>query len=355
MRVLHMVPDSVAMPRHHFLGSTKDIRGRTEYFQTRAIAFDELPIKQRSDQWLVTTLPDVPLETYTLILIEHPLYPKTLSYLRQRVPHTPVLTRAHNAELYHHWDILRANGLRNDGQSRRAMLAANWKILKEGWRRFRLDRQFARDSDFLLSITEWETRYYWKRLTRARRVISLPYFLPAAYQAPIVPPRNKNLWCVCLMSTVPTPFTRDGARNFERAVQSLGTKAPEWSFFLTGDKSLLDLEPSPRIQQTGFLDSPLGILNQSRALAILSRYGYGFKTKILDAIQNQCYVLMPPELYARQPKALQPYCIRVDLDNPHSFPAALELCLRPFPTGAPNQELKQTAYHALDQVLACRA
>lgn len=142
--------------------------------------------------------------------------------------------------------------------------------------------------------------------------------------------------------------------EFRARGAELGNKGARVVLFFDRRQVALGLGASPRIQQTGFLDSPLGILNQSRALAILSRYGYGFKTKILDAIQNQCYVLMPPELYARQPKALQPYCIRVDLDNPHSFPAALELCLRPFPTGAPNQELKQTAYHALDQVLACR-
>jgi hypothetical protein len=106
----------------------------------------------------------------------------------------------------------------------------------------------------------------------------------------------------------------------------------------------------PGIRLTGLLDSPFTILSESRAVAVLSDFGFGFKTKILDAVLNQCYVLVTKGLYNRLPIAFKPFCFIVDLNKPETFRDALENCLKPFPICDINSILRTQAYAALDDV-----
>jgi len=81
-------------------------------------------------------------------------------------------------------------------------------------------------------------------------------------------------------------------------------------------KGMLDL--TDRIQLTGVLDSPDGIPAESRAVALLSDYGFGFKTKFLEAIMSRCHVLVTKGMYKRIPPEVRQFCFVVDL-NPRSL------------------------------------
>lgn len=350
-RVLHVVPDSVASPTQFYLGSTKDIRGRTEYFQHRGILFDEIQAKERSDKKLLADISQMDLNSYSVVFYETALYPRTMGFVRRKYPHLVQVTRSINADFYHWLDYVKANL-----KYPQALLSPKMILNSFRWLFAAFDRLFwgyvcAQYSDYMLSIVEWERNHYWKYLTDEKRVRNLPYFLPAIYQRE-VEQSDKKMQCVCLLSsTVGTvPFQRDLVSNFSTVIKRLGNDLPDWLFYVTGDISKLNLNVANRVQPTGFLDSPFPLLIESRAVALLSDFGFGFKTKLIDAIQSECYMLVPKKLYARLPREIQPYCIVVDINLADSFRQALEQSKAGYPQGAPNEVFKEQAFRVLDEI-----
>jgi glycosyltransferase involved in cell wall biosynthesis len=181
----------------------------------------------------------------------------------------------------------------------------------------------------------------------------MPYFLPASYDRDERLIKDKKSQCVCMMSTTlaTLPFLLDAAKRFVNAVNMLGRECPEWSFYITGDFPAHVLTLPGRVKRTGFLENPFEILAESRAVALLSDYGFGFKTKLLDAIKYKCYVLVTKGLYRRLPSEVQPYCIVVDPSSANSFRGALERCVQPYPEGDPNELFRSQAFAALDELL----
>src|ERR1043165_2406147 len=101
VRVLHVIPDIAVSPEHRLLGSTKDVRGRTEYFQTAGINYDELPVV-RLDRSLRTALDRVALERYDVVFIELAQYPRSMKWLAKKVPDTVRIVRPTNASSLQH-------------------------------------------------------------------------------------------------------------------------------------------------------------------------------------------------------------------------------------------------------------
>jgi len=351
-RVLHVVPDSVANPTQFYLGSTKDIRGRTEYFQHRGIPFDEIQVEARSDARLLSAISQMDLNSYSVVFYETALYPRTMSFVRRKYPDLVQVTRSINADFYHWLDYVKAN-LRYPQALLLSpkMVLNSFRWLFAAFERLGLGYVCARHSNYVLSIVEWEKEHYWKYLADEKKVRNLPYFLPAIYQRE-VERSVKKMQCVCLLSsTVGTvPFQRDLVSNFSTVIKRLGNDLPDWLFYVTGDVAQLNLNVADRIQPTGFLDSPFPLLIESRAVALLSNFGFGFKTKLIDAIQSECYMLVPKKLYARLPREIQPYCIVVDINSADSFQQALEQSRAGYPHGDPNDVFKEQAFRVLDEI-----
>jgi len=346
VKVIHIIPDSAVNPRHLYLGSTKEIRCRTEYFKTQGIAFDELIVEHRSDAFLLENLQNLELGQYSAAFFEYPIYPKSLNFLRRKYPHLRLLTRSHNADFYHSLHYVFAS-LKSSNYGKIPLYLAISLI------NLRLDYLCARRSDFILSITEWEKNNYWKYFTKLSKIVTVPYFLPSSYSEGIPLQLEKKAQCVCLMSTAQgfLPFLIDAARGFSKSVEKLEDQCPEWGFCITGDFPENLIKLPERVKRTGFLETPLRILAESRAIALLSDYGMGFKTKLLDAIYYKCYVLVTRKLYQRLPVEVQPYCIVVDINSSSSFKDALERCLEPYPEGNPNEVLRSQAFAALDRII----
>jgi hypothetical protein len=112
-----------------------------------------------------------------------------------------------------------------------------------------------------------------------------------------------------------------------------------------------DLNLPERIRATGLLDSPYEILAESRAVALLSDYGFGFKTKFLEAVMSQCYVLVTTGMYKRLPPEVRQFCFEVDVNSIESFENALAGCQEPFPDVDVNGQLREIAFSALDAAL----
>ncbi len=360
MRVLHVIPDSAGKERHRFLGSTKDALGRTEYFEARGIACETMPVPERSDERLREQLRAADLRGFDAAVLELPLYPKSIAWLRRTHPALRIFTRAINAEFLHQLHLVRSHRRYPfAGKNRHEAL----RDVARGLLRLRLDRACARRSHALLSITEWESRHYWRRLAGAERVRTVPYFLPRAYVDEIPRGVAKANHCVCMLSTSfsLTPFPLDAASNFGEMVRHLGAKRPEWEFSITGSLEVrtrhyrvLDttLWMPPRVRKLGFVESPLDVLAGARVMAVLSDLGYGFKTKILDAILSGCHVLVTARLLERLPEVVRPHCLVVDLAHPRTFFEALDRCRDAEPAGEPNTALRGQAFAALDALFA---
>ena len=341
MRILHVFPDSVVEPGQQHLGSTKDIRGRSQYFAERRIEVTELQ-HERSALGMLRAVRQASLTEYDAIVVEYPLSSRAAGAIRRGAPDAALLVRSENAELLHRIDWMRAMG----PSLATAKLAARTvqTMTAEAWS--------ARASDALLSISTWETEHYWPKMGLRQRAHWVPYYVPDAYLDELAPPQGRAVprsnVCVCLTSSKRNPLIDDSVRGFHRAVQSASQDLP-WTFVVTGDASAA--AENPRIHRTGMLESPAEVLTTSRAVALLSDYGYGFKTKLLDAVVAGNRILVTPGLRRRVPPELDAWTITVDLNIAGSFTAALDKCTGDLPEGDPNALLRQRHHRTLDDLL----
>lgn len=345
MRVLHLFFSSVIKPQHRFLGTTKDIRGRTQYFEERGIVYEEAVIEVRKEKYVIAELKARDLSRYDVMIWEGTYYPHSLNYLRHKAPHIRVYSRGINAEIYHWLHSMHA--------------AFRFDSLKRTWFDFKgtvnfglRDIKSARRADGILSICDWETQRYWNRLCVYGRAHTLPYFLPDSYLQDIPKAAEKANRCVCMMTTkAGRPFLTDAARNLMKLINGLGGDHADWEFAMTGDYVAEKLLPCPRMKPQGFLDDPLPFIAGSRVVALLSDYGFGFKTKLLEAICAGCWVMVTPGLFKRLPEAVKPYALVVRKGSQEDFRRALKQAEQPLPEGDPNGILREQQYATLDRLL----
>ncbi len=351
-KILHVVPDSLLVSRHAYLGSTKDIRGRTDYFKVRGLNYEELYVEKRSDPYLLSVLKGKDLSAYQSIFYELPLYPKSMAYVRQNYPNVRQIARSIAATFYHELQFFWIEQVYSKRPFSPRAYGHHLERLQYAVRRLKLDYACGRQVDFILPIVEWERRNYWRYLLSPKRIFTLPYFLPDQYKTGIGAASPKKNQCVCMMSTTQaaSPFLQDALYNFSKLVDQLGNDLPDWRFLVTGELSNIQFGVAHRIQETGFLETPFPTMAESRVLSMLSNYGMGFKTKLLDAILVQSYLLIPKKSYQQLPPEIKPFCIVVDLKSAESFKQALEQSMNPLPNGDPNGVLKNQAYAVLDRL-----
>jgi hypothetical protein len=310
------------------------------------MAVEELVVENRSDYALLGLLETIDLGRFDVAFVELSVYPHSLRAMRRRNPALRILNRSINAEFYHHLHgaLARARELRDPAWPRG---------LVEAVRRLRMDIRSLRWADVVLSITQWETDHYWRYLGPRSKVRTLPYYLPGGYAGAPLRASGRQNRCCCMTSCTRNtlPYLIGALRSFVRCVEGLGGRCAEWEFAITGEIADGTCELPRRVRHVGLLDNPLDLLSQSRAMAVLSDCGFGFKTKILDAIVCGCYVLLPRKLFERLPPVLHPFCIVVDPQDAGSFARALELCQRPFPAQDPNRWLRDEAFRVLNEVI----
>ncbi len=338
-RILFIVPESVVDPALRFHGSTKDIRGRTEYFAERDLEVDEL-VTGRGETAVLEALYGKPLAEYGGIMLDIPgnSYPGVFRFLRAAAPEAVLIFRSHNSEFLHRWDWMRsARRLRDKARYFRRAITNGFKDIATSYY-----------ADRVISISDHDTDHYWRRFAPREKAMCVPYFIPREYQVPTGCTVEKELRCVSLGSTARTPMIDEAATNFLRLVEKLGDEALDWSFSLTGEVDPAASIPG-RVEAVGLLDSPFEELHRSRAMALLSDRGRGFKTKILDAFYARAYVLMTPRIYRRLPEEVRPICLPVRAGSPQDFLAALERCREPYPDVPVNELLRDRAFRALDE------
>ena len=354
-KVLHIFNKNVLAPEYYHMGSTRDTRGRFEYFRERGIHSDQLVLKSRRDDVLYEKFRGMDkgrLSKYHAIVFEYPRYPKSMRYLRKNYPGIRLLVRSHNAEVFHQMQYalltLRFSSSRKD-------LLQSYRLFKLALSRILLDRRCSKLSHGILSITEWESRNYWRYFVKKAKVFTVPYFLPSEYSTASKNDSSKKNQCVCVMSPFRgrLVFLEDALRNYARCIERMPLNGADWKFFVTGDLSYYNFSLPDNLVSTGFIESPFELMLESTAMALLSDYGFGFKTKILEAIEAQCYTLLTQKLYDRLPEQVKPYCLIVDVKSAKSFHQALESSRKPFPVSGTNanEELKALAFAGFDKAM----
>ena len=362
IHLLHIVPNTFSAPDFHYHGSTKDFASRQQYFRDRGVWFDVFHHRKNVDL-LSNKLKGDDLPEYTHIIVDGSYTLKDWKYLKQRWPNARLIMRSHNLELPHRKDTVRALSLAapTDDMDRQA---EDKRDARRNRRTF-LDRDLAaaKYADCVLTIeTIKPAARYWAWLGFQGDVIETPYFLTDDYLREIeqnveTKGRKRRDWVVCVMSSHPGPLTYHGLLCFHKAVKSLGDRKPDWRFRATGRQFWVKNHEdyTPRVKPLGIVDDLMGLISLSRAVAVLSELGRGFKTKILEAILCKTWVLINPELFKRLPEAVKPYCVVVDLDSPFGFDEAIDrIGRKEWPGGDPNGDMREQAYSALDRALFWR-
>lgn len=348
---LHLTRHQFAVPDLRFHGSNKDQAARQQYLRDRGFRVVTEPTFDRKYDDLIERLDSERHSEPQVIVLEAMLHHPLMRYLRERFPKARLLVRSHNAEVLHRLHTHTASLLMERGSR------LGWLDPREAFSRgrnvfdhWRYDAGAIDLADHILSISEWETQRYWPRIGPSSKVSTVPYFLPRdlVYTGPV--PTRKPQRCVCLTSASPGPVIYDALRNFVRLVDGL-EDVRDWEFQVTGNLDERYAGKSSRCHFVGHVDNPIALMSEATSMALLSPYGYGFKTKVLDAISAGSYTLMPQSLLDRHPEEVRPYCLAVDLASSASFKSALERSLEPVPDGDPNEAFRLKAYAAMDAIL----
>ena len=73
----------------------------------------------------------------------------------------------------------------------------------------------------------------------------------------------------------------------------------------------------------GKVDEPWDLLARTKAVALITRLGFGMKTTIVDALAAGCNVLIHAGLAKRLPSEIRAACIVVDPESRDSVRSAL--------------------------------
>jgi hypothetical protein len=342
LKILHIYKESYKDINNSYQGATKDICGRTEYFDTRNIYYRELLTLDSLKYYeSILSIGKNELKRYDAAILEMTYSPYAVRLLKYWVPRIKIIVRSHNAELLHrlHW-------MRSQSISVGAM-----KSLRHAFLYFIYDYCCGKYSDYIASISGWEIENYWKIIADRSKLYSVPFFLPKKYLKKLPKALNKKSICINLTASAPNPIIADATKNFIFAVRNLDICCSEWSFYVTGNPRNNKIKKPSRIIWTGLLKDPYEIMSESRAIALLSDFGYGFKTKIIEAILTKNYILLTKGLFKRLPEEIVPYCISVDIYSKISFQEALERCKAPYPENDVNELFRKQAFDALDRVL----
>jgi hypothetical protein len=315
--LLHIIPNTAIDKNYADTGGTKGIKIFYDFFKSNRIDYEDLVAPDRSDIELLALLKETDLSKYTDVFIHYTSFLRSIKYIKRNYPNINVIVRSHNAE-FPHWLHHSVSWLKF-GNVIEAV-----KLFLISFLKLRGDFVSCRVADYVLVITPWELAHYWKYFPKKCNLIYVPFY---SAETPLggngVEVLERELTCTCLLSTNISPFLIDAAQNFQRLVKGLDGRLPEWTFKISGNNDGIKRGKNENVEFTGIVDDPVGLQKNSKVIAVLSDYGFGFKTKILEAIENGCFVLVSKKLFFRLPLEVRKNCLEVDVNDIESFERAL--------------------------------
>jgi glycosyltransferase involved in cell wall biosynthesis len=340
-KILHIFPGSSAK-RYIYSGGSKGINIFNNFFDSENILKNDLVVNKKSDFALLKKLLTYDLSNYSHALIHYPMFPLSAIYIKFKNPKVKIIIRSHNAE-FPHW--LQHAYLELRGFRLKRSLSCFFTSIRNGYGEIILGIL----ANHILAITEWEQNVYWRRrVTSPNKILYAPYFIDVTNKD--LPQNDRKNLCICLMSPNHSSFLEDAAKNFYSAVSRLDNHE-NWFFAITGD-GYKHSHDNNNIEELGFVDNIKNLLRTASAIAVLTEYGYGFKTKVLEAAAEGCWSIVPENTIPLIPKNIRPFCIPVNIKSSESFIEALNQAQGPLPSFEnQNNKLKSHFIKALNNSL----
>src|SRR3990172_6037827 len=300
--ILHAIPTFINQ-NEYGAGNWKALESNRLAFKRAGLPTTEIIIDPKN---LASVMDQVPADISHL-LIEYSLWPDLLTQLKTKHPHVKIHIRAHNAEAYQHFH-------RNKTHLRDCANLSLWnKCLQIAWR----DSRSLRAADTLLGISDWDNVHYWRWLPGKARIEYLPYYSPWSYLRPQVDTPDWNLRKPIILSMGGNfdPSGKANYTNFDMLATKLSSRMHEkWSYLLTWWSQWHNKVPkvSTHIEIVRECREPWDLLCQTRALAVLTHLGFGFKTTIVDGLAAGCHVIVHPKLAERLPLQVRQLCLSCD-------------------------------------------
>ncbi len=242
------------------------------------------------------------------VLIEYSKWPDIVRQIKKKHPKVGVHVRTHNAEAYQYFHRHTGAGLKDyaNPQLWHQCMSIIWR-----------DTRCRQAADTLLGINDWDDAHYWQWLPGKALIRYLPYYSPWPYLRSEVEPQPWNLRVPAILS-MGGNFDPSGMANVAN-LNRLATKLPRilgnrWSFLLTWWSQWHQKVPkvSEPVEVLRDCQEPWDLLCRVRAVAVLTPFGFGFKTTILDGLAAGCHVIVHPKLAKRLPLQVQQLCLICD-------------------------------------------
>ena len=303
--VIHLIPEKTVGPSWLYLGSTKDIMNRIQYFQENKIS--TITVRCVKGDFYLRELLKVFFNKFVkdfdpkikYIYIDIPgSYGHSIKWIKSNYPNLKVIFRSHNAEAYHRFERYH---------------------FYSGMKSYFSDILTIRHADSIHSISEYDISNYWNLLwftnhyMRNSKIKYVPYFLTDNFYKEIDQKKEKTdtsyKFIIYGSVNVTNPTLNQALNSLSKNI--IHTSNYKYTIDYTGNKSNIN---GGYLSSIGNQKSPLKILNNYNALFVLDSSGWGFKTKILEAILSGCFVIINSKMSLRVPLCLHPYLIYVD-DN----------------------------------------
>ncbi|QDV82994.1 hypothetical protein [Planctomycetes bacterium TBK1r] len=295
--VIHICPRAVFANTYH--GSYKDTISRIRFLESADCFYHQVVI---DDDDVSQVLDAVSSLNTANILLEYSRYPNVLKGLRKRFPAAFIAVRSHNLEPLQHLDNL-------GWFPQRGPL---WMIYGMGCL-FRNDLTVKRYASAIWSISDWENRVYWNRMPGRAEVVWLPYHCPDHLVSTDMSAAQSRTIVACMPTSQKNRKSWELVSNFISFAQRMRESGfDDLDYVVTGAVESWGLPETSAVQFSGMIDDLAGFLGRTRAIAMLSGLGYGFKTTLGDAVANGASVLVHPRLHRRLPEDMKRHALACD-------------------------------------------
>lgn len=354
--VLHITSKKVSNKKFFYLGSSKDINSRIEYFDKQNFLVDRIEVNMNFND-IRKRVKYVNPKNYSNIIIEHS--PSLLIQFYLFFKLGKIIYRSHNAEFFHRFHIFKCN--LNHFFS--GILFGNKKISIKGlivifYVTFivypsHVLRFFLRDllTSFLakkiLTNCEWETNNYWNFFSKKKAITATPYLSGKYIKHLKDVDKIKHEKIITISgSSHPNPISVDQifqiANKLPKIKEKMGQSFDQIKFIVTGtipngvlkilkkkkineyknffiyiDKKLImnfikresildEVLNSEPLKSFNLLceknyESYYSLLGKSSASMFFSDKGFGFKNKSLEAFYSKNKLILPKNLSKRFP------------------------------------------------------
>ncbi|MCP5180548.1 MAG: hypothetical protein H6994_11740 [Pseudomonadales bacterium] len=303
--IVHLVPTFTGDSAYG-AGNWKAVAANRLALAATGLNVREIPLDPKSPLSCLEQLPD---ETRH-VLLEYTWWPQLVARIRGIRPEIRIHVRAHNAEAYQHFH-------RNRIYKRDYIKPALYRRCVQLAQR---DAGCKKHADNILGISDWDNRFYWNWLFGSANVGYLPYFSPWPYvRSEVAPPAWEDRQHAIV--SMGGNFDPSGIANFQHfdiMSQRLTPMLREkWDYVLTWWSQWHEAVPKvgSQIRIERSCEQPWDLLCQSRALAVLTHLGFGFKTTVLDGLAAGCHVILHPILARRLPQEVRELCLIYDPES----------------------------------------